>query len=168
MKRMTIAFDLEGTLIPECGEFYCERTEGVARLISRRSLRRDARLLLKSLVSQGHKVVIYTLSNQSAEKLKTWFWLQGVPVARVITEKEHEKRLQKAKLTHPGHKVPHLFGIDLLVDDCPVNVEAARLLGTKAILATNRTDDWTLTVRMACHLTQRVYRPALVLGRYGA
>jgi hydroxymethylpyrimidine pyrophosphatase-like HAD family hydrolase len=26
MKRQTIAFDLDGTLVPECGEFSCVRT----------------------------------------------------------------------------------------------------------------------------------------------
>jgi hypothetical protein len=161
MKRQTIAFDLDGTLIPECGEFSCQRTGGVARLISKRSMRRDSRALLCSLISQGHNVMIYTLSQQSAAKLKAWFWAQGVPVSRVITAEEHDKHLKKAKLPQSGIKVPHLFGIDLLVDDSPIMVEAARLTGTNAVLVTNRTEDWTQEIRLACRLTKRVYSKQL-------
>jgi FMN phosphatase YigB (HAD superfamily) len=161
MKQQTIAFDLDGTLIPECGEFSCQRTEGLARLISKRSLRRDSRALLRSLISQGHDVMIYTLSQQSAGKLKAWFWAQGVPVSRVITAEEHDKRLKKASLPQTCIKVPHLFSIDLLVDDCPRNVEAARLTGTNAVLVTNRTEDWTQEIRLACRLTKRVYSKQL-------
>jgi hypothetical protein len=157
MKRQTIAFDLDGTLIPECGEFSCQRTGGIARIISKRSMRRDSHALLRSLISQGHSIVIYTLSSQNAAKLKTWFWAQGVPVSRVITAEEHNKRLKKAGLPVGGIKVPHLFGIDLLVDDCPRTVEAARLAGTDAVLVTNQTHDWTLEVRTACRLTKRIY-----------
>jgi hypothetical protein len=102
-------------------------------------------------------VIIYTLSQQSAAKLKAWFWAQGVPVSRVITAEEHDKRLKKAKLSQTCIKVPHLFGIDLLIDDCPRNVEAARLTGTNAVLVTNRTEDWTQEIRLACRLTKRVY-----------
>jgi phosphoglycolate phosphatase-like HAD superfamily hydrolase len=163
MKRQTIAFDLDGTLIPECGEFSCVRTNGIARLLSKRALRRDSHALLRSLVFAGNRVVVYTLDKrrpedkQSARRLKMWFWLQGIPVARVITKQEHEKRLRKQGVPPFAFKAPHLFGIDLLVDDCPHTVEAVRESGTSAVLVSNRESDWTLVVRTACRLRQSAY-----------
>jgi hypothetical protein len=141
MKRQTIAFDLDGTLIPECG---------IARLLSTRSLRRDARTLLRALAFQGHRIVIYTLRDQSAVKLKTWFWLQGIPVARVINGKVNAKQLKRAGLPLFNIKVPHLFGIDLLVDDNPAIVAKVREMGTNALLVTSRDTDWTQPIRTLC------------------
>jgi phosphoglycolate phosphatase-like HAD superfamily hydrolase len=158
MKRQTIAFDLDGTLRPECGEFSCVRTGGLARLISKRSLRRDARLLLRALVLEGNRVIIYSLTNENATKLKIWFWLMGIPIARVITGREHEQHLRKQGLNHTGMKIPHWFGIDLLVDDCPYTVKQARENGTPAVLVTNREMDWTAVVQIAYRLHSNRFR----------
>jgi phosphoglycolate phosphatase-like HAD superfamily hydrolase len=152
MKKQTIAFDFDGTLIPECGEFSCVRTGGIARLIFSRSLRRDARSLLRSLIEEGNRVIIYSLSDENATKLKIWFWLMGIPVSQVITGDQHEQQLRAQGLSHNGVKNPHLFGIDLLVDDCPRNVEAAQQHGVPAVLVTNREADWTQAVRNAYQL----------------
>jgi FMN phosphatase YigB (HAD superfamily) len=158
MKRQTIAFDLYGTLVPDCGEFSCVRTGGVARLLYKRSLRRDAHALLRSLIAGGNRVIVYSTTTQSAKRLKAWFWLMGIPVTRVITKAEHEKRLRKQGVEVFGFKAPHLFGIDLLIDDCPHTVEAVKESGTNAILVTNQEPDWTLKVRTACRLNQVAYR----------
>jgi hypothetical protein len=160
MKHKTIAFDLEGTLLPECGEFSCVRTGGIARLISKRSLRRDAPNLLRSLALAGNHVMIYTITNQSshsAKKLKLWFWLQGIPITRVITKREHEKYFRDHELVSLGTKAPHLFGIDLLVDDSHTMVEYVRESGTDAVLVTNHEVDWTLNIRIACGLHRGGY-----------
>jgi hypothetical protein len=154
MKRQTIAFDLYGTLIPDCGEFSCVRTGGLARLISKRSLRRDSHALLRSLLASGNRVVVYTTSTQNAKKLKAWFWLQGIPITRVITRREHEQRLRQQGVAPFNCKAPHLFGID----HCTQTVEAVRESGTNAILVTNQEPDWTLTVRTACRLNQVAYQ----------
>jgi FMN phosphatase YigB (HAD superfamily) len=158
MKRQTIAFDLYGTLIPECGEFSCVRTGGIARLLYKRSLRRDAHALLRSLIAGGNRVVVYSTTTQSAKRLKAWFWLMGIPVTRVITKAEHEKRLRQQGVVPFGFKAPHLFGIDLLIDDCPHTVEAVKESGTNAVLVTNQEPDWTLKVRTACRLNQATYK----------
>ena len=147
MKCQTIAFDLYGTLVPDCGEFSCVRTGGLARLLSKRSLRRDAHALLRSLITSGNRVVIYTTTTQSAMRLKAWFWLMGIPVSRVITRREHERRLRQQGVVPFNCKAPHLFGIDLLIDDCPHTVAAVRESGTRAVLLTNQEADWTQTVR---------------------
>jgi phosphoglycolate phosphatase-like HAD superfamily hydrolase len=158
MKRQTIAFDLDGTLRPECGEFSCVRTGGLARIISKRSLRRDARLLLRALVWEGNRVIIYSLTNENATKLKIWFWLMGIPITRVITGQDHEKHLRKKGLNHTGMKFPHWFGIDVLVDDCPHTVKHARENGTPAVLVTNGEMEWTAVVQIACRLHSNRYK----------
>jgi FMN phosphatase YigB (HAD superfamily) len=158
MKRQTIAFDLDGTLVPECGEFSCVRTKGLARLVISRSLRRDAHALLRSLIFSGNRVIIYSLSSQNAAKLKLWFWLLGIPVSRVITGQEHVKALKKRGMAHQGLKTPHVFGVDLLIDDCPRTVDAARKEGTGAVLVTNQDTDWTLKVRTACGVKRASYQ----------
>jgi hypothetical protein len=152
MKKQTIAFDFDGTLIPECGEFSCVRTGGIARLVFSRSLRRDARPLLRSLIAEGNRVIIYSLSDENATKLKIWFWLMGIPVAQVITGDQHVQQLRTKGVQHNGLKTPHLFGVDLLIDDCPYNVAAAEQHGIPAVLVTNREADWTQAVRNACHV----------------
>jgi hypothetical protein len=152
MKRQTIAFDFDGTLIPECGEFSCVRTNPIARLLSKRGIRRDAPELLRSLIASGNRVVVYSLSSQNATKLKFWFWLQGIPVSRVITGAEHTAHLKKKGILEPSLKIPQLFGIDLLIDDCHHTVSAVRAGGNKAILVTNQEADWTEGVRTACRL----------------
>jgi hypothetical protein len=158
MKRQTIAFDLDGTLVPECGEFSCVRTTGLARLVNPRAMRRDAHALLRSLIFTGNRMIIYSLSSQNAAKLKLWFWLLGIPVSRVITGQEHVKALKKRGMAHQGLKTPHVFGIDLLIDDCPRTVDVARKEGTGAVLVTNQDMDWTLKVRTACGVKRASYQ----------
>jgi coenzyme F420-reducing hydrogenase gamma subunit len=89
---------------------------------------------------EGHHVIIYTLKNQKATKLKMWFWLQGIPVTHVVTRVENVKSL------------PSVLHIDLIIDDCPYTVESVRRNGVNAILITNREADWTLSIRTACQL----------------
>lgn len=134
---MHIAFDLDGTLIPECGEFPCEPTPGLVGWIFPRTLRVGARTLLRQLHQQGHHLTIYTLSERSALRLWLWLRLQGVPVGRVITARTHQRCAP-----HHTTKWPPTFGIDLLCDDTPEQVEAARLSGCAALLITNRIPDW--------------------------
>jgi phosphoglycolate phosphatase-like HAD superfamily hydrolase len=159
MKRPIIAFDLDGTLRPECGEFSCVRTRGLARLLSKRSLRRDTRTLLCSLAKQGNQVIIYSLTQENATKLKLWFWLMGIPIARVINGQEHKEHLQKIGMSNTWLKTPQCFGIDLLVDDCPHTVKSARENGTPAVLVTNGEMDWTAVVHIAYQLhTHRFHK----------
>jgi phosphoglycolate phosphatase-like HAD superfamily hydrolase len=142
---MNIAFDLDGTLIAECGEFRCTRQGDLAHLIFPHALRVGARELLCELHRAGHKITLYTLSDRAPLRLWLWLRLQGVPVRRVITGRSHAKKL-------PQHatKWPPTFGIDLLCDDNPKQVESAQRSGCSAILVTNRKDDWAEEIRQAC------------------
>lgn len=143
--RMHIAFDLDGTLIPECGEFPCERVGGLAERVFSRQLRIGAWALLRELVAAGHTLTIYTLSDRSALRLWLWLRLQGVPVKRVVTARTHARHVpQKAT------KWPPTFGIDLLCDDSPEQVESARESGCQALLITNCERDWTAAIRTQC------------------
>jgi hypothetical protein len=143
--RLHIAFDLDGTLIPECGEFPCERVGVLAEQVFSRQLRVGARALLRELVAGGHTLTIYTLSDRSALRLWLWLQLQGVPVKRVVTGRTHARHVpQKAT------KWPPTFGIDLLCDDSPEQVESARESGCQALLITNYERDWTAAIRARC------------------
>ena len=142
---MNIAFDLDGTLIAECGEFRCTRQGALAHSLFPHALRVGARELLSELHRAGHTITLYTLSDRAPLKLWLWLRLQGIPVRRVITGRSHAKKL-------PQHatKWPPTFGIDLLCDDSLEQVESARRSGCSAILVTNRSEDWTAEIRLAC------------------
>ncbi|WP_309707658.1 hypothetical protein [Armatimonas sp.] len=66
---MKIAVDLEGTLIAECGEFPCERTGYLAKLLLPRGIRTQACALLRDLAHAGHEVTLYSLSELPSWKL---------------------------------------------------------------------------------------------------
>lgn len=142
---MHIAFDLDGTLIPECGEFPCNRVGGLAEKLFAHALRTGARELLRELAAAGHTLTIYTLSDRSPLRLQLWFWLQGIPVKRVITRRTHAQQVPDAT-----RKWPPTFGIELLYDDNLVQVESARRSGCEAVLLTNVERDWTAAIRARC------------------
>jgi hypothetical protein len=147
---MHIAVDLDGTLIPECAEFDCEPTEGIARWIYLYSLRTGAKELLRELIRSGQRVSIYTLSNRSAGKLKLWFFLHGIRVHRVINQQAHLQQVRKGNAVHKAIKWPPAFGIDLLIDDNEQNIQAAYASGAEAILVHSHPSDWTAAIRLRC------------------
>jgi hypothetical protein len=147
---MHIAFDLDGTLIPDCGEFRCTSTRGAARLFLTEPLRTGTRELCTDLRRAGHRVSVYTLSDRPVWRIYAWLFLRGIPVRKVVTKKAHDRAVQSGKITSKACKWPPVFGFDLLLDDDPGNVRAARAAGCEAIQITNHDDDWTLKIRVHC------------------
>ncbi len=147
---MHVAFDLDGTLIPDCGEFRCTSTRGAARLFLTEPLRTGTRELVRDLQRGGHMVSVYTLSDRAAWRVYAWLLLRGVPVRKVVTKKAHNRAVQSGKIASASCKWPPVFGFDLLLDDDPGNVRAARAAGCEAIQITNHDEDWTQKIRERC------------------
>jgi hypothetical protein len=170
---MKIAFDLEGTLLPEYGEFPTESAGFFAHGFFDQDLRMGAPALLRSLALRGHRVVLYTLSGRSSWQLMCWLWCQGVPVWGVINRRTHVRRLQQCGQDPYSRKRPDLFGIDLFVDDDPVTAEGARIAGCATVLVLDNggtagdfrraAEDWTLMIRLAVRFHSR---PWYALGRH--
>jgi hypothetical protein len=163
---MKIAFDLEGTLIAECGEFACERTGYLAQLLLPCGIRIGARALLHDLARAGHSLTLYSLSGLPAWKLRLWCHFAGLPVRHVITLEQAKRRalknLQKQQrrfskdlkalgLSHFGKTSdstwPPCQSQDLLLDDEPRHIQVAWRSGVKGVLVTNREQDWTAHIR---------------------
>ncbi len=147
---MHVAFDLDGTLIPDCGEFRCTSTRGLARLFLTEPLRTGTRELVRDLRQSGHTVSVYTLSDRPVWRVYAWLYLRGIPVRRVVTKKAHDRAVQSGKITSKTCKWPPVFGFDLLLDDDPGNVKAAIQSGRDAIHITNHDEDWTQKIRTRC------------------
>lgn len=178
---MKIAIDLEGTLVPEYGEFPAERTQGLARLLFLFSLRRDARRLLQDLAQAGHTLTLYTEHPLRVPKLRLWCWILKLPFHNIVTQeralkvaqkhqirqrKRFEKDLKALGLTHFGKEPqavwPPCAGQELLLDDDPRHIEAAWRSGVRGILVTNRDADWTAGIRAACLAGESAESVALV------
>lgn len=165
---MKIAIDLEGTLIAECGEFPCERTNTLAQLFLPNGVRKGARQLLGELHRRGHSLTLYSSGALPAWKLLLWCRTSGLSVHRIMTLPQAKKRAQKntdkkqkrfAKelkalgLTHMGKVLqinwPPCHGHDLILDDEQHHIHAAWRSGVRGVLVTNRDADWTARIREA-------------------
>ncbi|WP_309712026.1 hypothetical protein [Armatimonas sp.] len=165
---MTIGIDLEGTLIAECGEFPCERTGTLAKLLYPNGVRTGARPLLRELTRAGHALTLYSSGAHKPWKLRLWCHLAGLPVRRVITleqaKRQALKNLQKQQqrfskdlkalgLSHFGKTReptwPPCKNQDLILDDEPGHIQSAWRSGVKGVLVTNCEQDWTARIREA-------------------
>lgn len=165
---MKIALDLEGTLIAECGEFPCERTNTLAQLFLPNGVRKGARQLLGELRRSGHSLTLYSSGAHSNWRLFLWCHLSGLPIHRVQTLSQSKRRALKSTLkkqrrfaqdlkalglSHmgkPGELVwPPCHGHDLILDDEPRHIQAAWRSGVRGILVTNRDANWTARIREA-------------------
>lgn len=116
---MRISFDLDDTLI--CygeGHKYEPRIGWFARLVIWKDepLRKGTKQLADELTTKGHEIWIYTTSYRHPRRVRRWLRQYGISVQRVINGKEHERRFG---LRSSPTKRPHVFGIDLHVDDSP-------------------------------------------------
>ena len=165
---MTIGIDLEGTLIAECGEFPCERTGTLAKLLYPNGVRTGARPLLRELTRAGHALTLYSSGAHKPWKLLLWCRLARLPVRRVVTaEQEKKKRARQAHkkqkrfaqdlkalgLTHFGKTSevtwPPCAGMNLILDDEARHIHSAWRTGVKGVLVTNCEQDWTARIREA-------------------
>jgi hypothetical protein len=116
MSAMRIAFDLDGTLIPNPGSAMALEPLGLlSRAVSNERLRAGAPALLRSLQRSGHEVWIYTTSMRTPLKLRLWFLTFGVRLKGIVTHATHFEKLRQQGIV--CSKYPPAFAIDLLVDD---------------------------------------------------
>ena len=144
---MKIAMDFEGTLTPECGEFSSVRTGGLARLLFRFSIREGARPLLRDLARSGNSITLYTKQSVNAYLLLVWCRLLNLPIREVVTRRDLYKDARQQKTANAVW--PPFLSFDLILDDEPRNITAARQAGVAAVLVTNYEDDWTRPIREA-------------------
>lgn len=124
---MKIAFDLDGTLVPQPGSpMRVERLGLFSQAISREQIRAGAPTLLNGLRRYGHEVWLYTSSFRSPTRLRLWFASFGVGLQGIVNQARHQTVLADRNMS--CSKYPPAFGIDLLVDDAEgVALEGERL-----------------------------------------
>lgn len=163
---MKIALDMEGTLTAEVGEFACERPHGLAQYVLPLRLRRGAPALLRELQRSGHRLTLYSLRSVAPWRIRLWCRLQGLPINRIITADQEEQRRLRAQRKQQKRFAqerellglntllvtgvlawPPCSGHDLLFDDDPRHVQAARHQGVAAAVITNLSEDWTIPIR---------------------
>lgn len=145
---MRIAFDLDGTLVPETGGV--ESVSALLRPLFPEALRDGTVSLLRGLIQEGHDVWVYTTSFRPARRVYWWFRVMGVRLGGVVNQRRHEATLRdRSPSIRALSKYPPAFDIDLLVDDLPgVAVEGER--HGFAVLVVDPSDvEWTRKVRAA-------------------
>ena len=136
---MKIAFDLEGTLIAECGEFPCEPIAPLARRLIAKGVRQGARTLLRELVRNGHYITLYSRSAPSPLALWLWCRANRLPVHRIIVASH--------RLGNSARGWPPIQGQELVVDDSPEALAVAWKQGVLGVHVKSYDNDWTLPVR---------------------
>ena len=140
-----IAFDLDGTLIPNQKGVPVEQFEPpVLRFLLREPLRRGTKTLLMTLLSEGCDIWIYTTSYRGADYIRFMFRMIGIKLAGVVNQNIHLARMEKSfnGRVHPS-KSPSTFGIDLLVDDEPDINKEALVYGFDALCVNPMDEAWT-------------------------
>jgi hypothetical protein len=153
---MRISFDLDDTLI--CYQPDVPREPPLrwplSWLVRDEPLRKGARGLVRRLWGCGHEVWIYTTSYRDPLSVRTWLWLHGVHVARVVNQDVHDRELRR----WPGSgerpsKNPAAFGVFLHVDDSDgVRMEGERH-GFRVVVVSPGDPDWTRKVLAAVGLS---------------
>ena len=143
---MRIAFDLDGTLIPGQVFFELEPVPAglFARWVSREPLRKGTVRLFRALRNLGHDVWICTTSFRKPLTTRLLFWGYGAPVAGVINQDMHAKRMAELGEAYKTcTKYPPAFGVDVLVDDSEAVLIEARRYRFSVVLVKPNDPDWT-------------------------
>ena len=152
-----IAFGWNGTLVPEVGEFSCERPQGAAALALKQGVRRGAVELMRSLQRDGWEIWIYTLGALPSHQVRLFFALNGVKLGGVITGHEHQNAVRLGLAPRTSIKHAPAFDLDLIIDDKDVTAQAGLRYGFETLKVTNCHKDWTLSIREHCLSYYRDY-----------
>lgn len=146
MHPRRVAFDLDGTLIPETFAFPIEAPAWPFSWLAPEPLRLGAPRLLRDLRRSGWEVWVYTTSLRSPRSIRWLFRCHGVRLDGVVNRRVHERT--------PGcprrcSKYPPAFGIALLVDnDAGVAIEGERR-GFRTLIVGPEDPGWDAAVRSA-------------------
>lgn len=146
MDRFRVAFDLDGTLIPEDHPFPTEAPGWPLSWLAPEPLRFGAARLLRDLRRSGCEVWIYTTSLRSPGAIRRLFRCHGVRLDGIVNQEIHDRKLGRPRR---GSKSPAAFGIDLLIDNEEgVAIEAAHR-GFRVLIVSPMDLDWADSVRAA-------------------
>ena len=138
---MVVSFDIDDTLVSADPQFAREKYTLVCKLAGAEKLRKGTIKLFKELKASDHEIYIYTTSHRSPFSLRKTFFTYGLKPNRFINGVENRKALSVANCS--SSKNPHLFNIDLHIDDLPrVKIEADRY-NFKALIIDLYDEKWT-------------------------
>ncbi len=151
--NITISFDLDGTLL--CNGLNHLADPAVEPLLSLTGSREDklrlgALPLLKALVAEGYSIWIYTRSYRGKSEVVGWFKALSVPLAGYVNGALHQIACEKHGIVGElPMKCPHLFDIDVHVDDDPQIAEECRETSCRVIVIQPEEVDFEACVRAA-------------------
>jgi hypothetical protein len=143
---LRVAFDLDGTLIPEEFAFPTEAPARPLSWLAPEPLRLGAPRLLRDLRRSGREIWAYTTSLRSPRAIRWLFRCHGVRLDGVVNRETHERTPQYPRRCS---KYPPAFGIGLLVDnDEGVAIEGAHY-GFRVLIVAPGDPRWADAVRSA-------------------
>lgn len=140
---MKISIDLDDTILVrhDC-PFKEPNTTALNRGPIKEYFRAGTRSLFQFLETRNLDVGIYTNSYRGKSDLENWFQENSFKISFVINQQLHDARIDQEDNRYSlPDKCPHLFGIDIHIDDLPEIKEDSERFGTKVILAYSG-EDW--------------------------
>jgi len=141
---MKISFDLDDTLLVRSDAPDIEvGSVPLVRGYIEEYFRAGCRELFSWLKQQHCEVGVYTNSYRGKSDLEQWFMANNMRIDFVINQQLHDGRVdsEPKRYSLPA-KCPHLFGIDIHIDDLPEIKEGAELYGPKVILVEPLNVEW--------------------------
>lgn len=144
---MKLSIDLDDTILVRYDFPFKEPdTTPLIRGAITEYFRAGTRSLFEFLETTNFEVGVYTNSYRGKSALEAWFQENSFKISFVINQQIHDGLVdqQKDRYTLPD-KCPHLFGIEVHIDDLKTIKENCEKFETKVILA-DTSEDWAVKV----------------------
>ena len=140
---MKLSIDLDDTILVRHDFPFIEiNTSPLERGAIIEYFRAGTRKLFEYLESKNFEIGIYTNSYRGKSDLEKWFRENDFPITFIINQQIHDSRIDQEKNRYSlPDKCPHLFDIDIHIDDLPEIKEECEKYGSKVILAPSD-EDW--------------------------
>ena len=140
---MKISIDLDDTILVKSDSIHIEEnTTALVRGFIEEYFRRGTRKLFAFLSANNVEVGVYTNSYRGKSALDKWFSDNNFHISFVINQQLHDvKRDTQEKPYSLPPKCPHLFDIDIHIDDLEAIKIEAEKFGPTVILASPN-EDW--------------------------
>ena len=135
--KVKVSIDLDDTiLVKEDFQFIEVQTSPLVRGPIKEYFRLGTKNLFEYLVSKQFEIGIYTNSYRGKPQLESWFNENDLPIHFIINQQIHDARIDQEKNRYSlPDKCPHLFGIDIHIDDLVEIKTECEKYQTKVILA---------------------------------
>ncbi len=145
---MRISFDLDNTLIclQEHVPHEPNRVPWILRHWFSEPLRKGTVELLTELQKQGHELWIYTSSYRSRRYIRWFLRFHGIRIAGAVNQPIHERAWGRP---NGPTKAPHLFGIEVHIDDSEGVAMEGRRHGFRVIQVDVNDLEWTQKISQA-------------------